>query len=386
MTSGEYVDVELAGRSPDQSHFFIDWTSTGSFVSIFSVLVLFVVVQLVAAARAPPFVSIRDDYFAPNVSSRNTTLEIDITLSRFASQRLVDVNCSVQRKRGSVATLAGLFATRGNFFRGRQSPMRLSRGFTATFRGDSDRSEFFPILRQPIAAFDAVSLRVSVTSDFDVIDGLVFRWSFVDPATPMYVTSVRCLMSAFAAFVLVLFVVRLRFDAEAFTQVACIALGVAAVVAGPLALQPYVRVFRLFCLLQLELSVRRALVPGIWAACVALGGAAFQPVYSLAAAAWVVAGLRGLMSRRFVLFAGLVVGDVAGSWLARRMETSVLQIMLEAALPMTGGAFAVFLLHTTPEKEYQQIDEGEGLGQGLAVEEISSKAEDGFVGEEESGA
>jgi hypothetical protein len=198
--------------------------------------------------------------------------------------------------------------------------------------------------------------------------------------------SVLCLMSAFAAYMLFLFVVYLRFDSEIFTQIACIALGVAAVVAGPLALPLYVGVFRLFCLLQLDLIARRAVVPGIWTACIALGGAAFEAVYSLVAVAWLVAGFLARTSRRFALFACLVVGDVAGSWLARGMERSVLQIMLEAALPVTGGAFVVFLLHSSAEREYQQIDEKEGPEQGLVVEEISSKAEDGFVGQEESEA
>jgi hypothetical protein len=64
------------------------------------------------------------------------------------------------------------------------------------------------------------------------------------------------------------------------------------------------------------------------------------------------------------------------------MERSVLQVMLEGALPMTGGAFAVFLLHSSTEKEYQQIDSEDEHSQGLAVEEMSSKTEDGFTGED----
>jgi hypothetical protein len=55
--------------------------------------------------------------------------------------------------------------------------------------------------------------------------------------------------------------------------------------------------------------------------------------------------------------------------------------MLKGVLPVIGGAFAVFLLHSGAEKEYQQIDRENEHSQGLAVEEMSSKAEDGFAGE-----
>jgi hypothetical protein len=47
--------------------------------------------------------------------------------------------------------------------------------------------------------------------------------------------------------------------------------------------------------------------------------------------------------------------------------------MLEGALPVTGGAFAVFLLHSSASTLTG------GPSQGLAVEEMSLKAENGFV-------
>jgi hypothetical protein len=419
-TCSEFVDVELADPTSQQSQFFIDSMSCTSFISIVSVLVVFIVVHVVAAFRAPPIRSFKNHYFPLNLlkSDRNATLEIDLTLSLLqALHRSIEINCSLLKESTSSSesafdlnvSMLARFAQNVTFL---SSTFSEPRAVTVIFPRDSAQSSFFSILRRGIDDFDSISLKVSMTSNFEAIQGFMFRWSFVDPSARTYAKSAFYLMSGLVAYMLLVFAFSLQFDIERFTTYFCVVLGIAGILApNPLRLivdtpawldalliSSYIGVFRLFCLAQLEMIARGTSAPNAITFSVLIAYfvyfAAFGSddgtgiallTYSAISAAHIAAACacsRGMATRRLFLFALLLAADVCAGWTVRGGEFvgSIVQEMLKVAVPMTGGAFAVFLLHTGAEPQYRKMDGAENGADTFTVEEILSRdgGEDGF--------
>lgn len=66
-----------------------------------------------------------------------------------------------------------------------------------------------------------------------------------------------------------------------------------------------------------------------------------------------------------------------------RAVAGVARTVLQSTVPISMGAFAIFLLHTTARQQYQQMREDPNIGGSLDVEELTPEANQGFEGDEE---
>jgi hypothetical protein len=108
----------------------------------------------------------------------------------------------------------------------------------------------------------------------------------------------------------------------------------------------------------------------------------FHVGYSLlAAVVMVVAWMaRKASQRRVAWFSFLLAADVFGHWVSAglavmspRFKFSMVPEIVKAALPLTAGAFSVFLLRPTDRREYEPMHGGGGKDEGLITENMSSE-------------
>jgi hypothetical protein len=239
------------------------------------------------------------------------------------------------------------------------------------------------------------------------------------------------MMSALVLYMLIVYLVHLRFGADRFTGISAITLGLSGVLAsnpadlllglttdfaGVVLMSCYVSLFRLFCLCQLAMIAQERTAPHI-AVLVIFAGyfgfytaietttnfrlpAFFQDFENILTnteqLAWLLGSYSGIATifvalalarsraasqQKLYWFSFLLLADVGGNWGAlwsslrcSKFAWSVVPMVIRAAIPLTGGAFSLFLLHSTDEHEYQQIkeDASEEHEEELAVDEISA--------------
>jgi hypothetical protein len=304
------------------------------------------------------------------------------------------------------------------------------------FRSGSEYSTTFTIFTASITDFDRVDFRSSFTGNFRPIDGLSFRWWYVDPATMKYLTLSRALMALFMLYVLVRAELSGSFGVDIFTQVFCLLIaGVGALPFNPVfLLMPwwspigmvdyilfgsFVALFRMFIVVQIELVRSKQprlplpvlIVAGLFFACYSTVDAAvcyerallltehdveraslfkieslllnFHCVYAAAfillsvLAFWSANGYAVKRLTILVLFGGAALAatifvQVICVEKDLMMNTIVPSVVFTTAHTLL-GAFTVFLMRTNRGRDYQSLDVGNAA---LDVEEASAGGED----------
>jgi hypothetical protein len=233
---------------------------------------------------------------------------------------------------------------------------------------------------------------------------------------------------------LIVYCVYLRFGADRFTELSVVALGLSGVLAsnpiglllglrtefaGIVLMSCYVSLFRMVCMCQLAMVAQQRTAPNIVVLLILAGYFGFYTAietttnfrlpmffsdfenimtntgqlvwllgsYSAISAMFLAVALVGsseVSRRRLCWFSFLLLADVAGNWgvfwgslSCRKFAWSVLPSVIRAAVPLTGGAFSLFLLHSAGEREYQQMKDDpseahEAHEEDLGVDELST--------------
>jgi hypothetical protein len=309
------------------------------------------------------------------------------------------------------------------------------------FSEDSKRSDPFSVLNKEIAGYDMLHLKLTVATDFRLMDGLGFRWSFANPAALQYRAAVRVLIAS----MLVVYVSFLAVDRRAFTELWCVPIGVTGVLtANPLALLPsspavrmsdhvfmaaYVAVLRMFCLVQIELVRCRSLPPnfeltvavGCFFVCYAIIDAAasfdrahlqgdihtdidillpneellkwIHWLYGAMLVTWAaLAHMRsnGYAQRRLLVFGVFAAMQFVVALFSQVacvryhiLQSTIVPSMLYSAVHVTLGAFAIFVMRTDRRGAYVTVEKCEGIGEADAEEEKQTNALDEWDEEED---
>jgi hypothetical protein len=233
----DYTDVELAANPNVGSYFFIEGTSTWSFVTTIVGLAAFLIMHAYAALRSPPSLASKSEFYGMNETSGNVTVDIDITLSQLQDgHRFVTINASLISVLTDMARVQSVdFTTRNTFLKGtaivrNDNPPKET--FPVTFSAGSGKSALFPVAHFRIDGYDAIQLRITLQSSFHGIIGSEFVWHFANPSADKYARSTRLLLSFLMGYMLALFAFYLRFDSESFTQVFLLVVGITGVFAS----------------------------------------------------------------------------------------------------------------------------------------------------------
>jgi hypothetical protein len=153
------------------------------------------------------------------------------------------------------------------------------RKYTLTWESGSNRSSLFDVVYISIRGTDTIQIRMTVHTEYTGIAGFLFRWNFMDPGAEKYSRSARLLMSFLIGYILVVFSFYLKFDAESFTQIFLLVVGVTGIFASnPLTyfikstgtvarifdhilMSVFTATFRLFLMVELEMLRTRTVAP-----------------------------------------------------------------------------------------------------------------------------
>jgi hypothetical protein len=234
------------------------------------------VMRAYGAILAPPIFAVKEEYHTLNTTQSNVSIEIDITLSQFVpAHRFLAVNGSlVPRDASKSFTLPVYVTVHAIYFRNStvidsDTGYKSSHADLVYVAGDNHTS-FFSAMQSSLLDADTIRIRTSVETDFTGIGGFLFRWACADPSAEKYDRSSKLLNSFLVGYLLIAFVLYLRFDAESFTQIFLLVIGVTGVLAsnpltyffpqGPGAhisnhifMAVFQAVVRLFLIAQLEL-------------------------------------------------------------------------------------------------------------------------------------
>jgi hypothetical protein len=436
----KFTDVELAPHPNAGSRFFLEHTSVWSLLITVAMLTAFVFMHGSAALRSPPMLSNKEEYYKLNSTEGNVSVDIEITLSQLQEgHRFIAVNGSFVANNTLARTLPVELVVRKTLQKNYNTVLsNLDEGkkkFDIHFTGTCNRSNWFDVGHIPLAGIDTVQLRLTLTSNYDNIAGLYFRWDFANPNAAKYDQSSKLLMSFLVGYMLVVFAFYLKFDAEYFTQIFLIIVGVTGVfasnpinyllkpkpgarIADHILMAVFTAVFRLFLLLQCELVRTHSQTPpksltiilaiffGFYAAVDAaasydrhahvfhsegevkvlfqteLANIVFSTLFAVGAIVYFVLGVIGNegANLRRVVFLGISIAAVASATLASRVffpitgqyMYSLLPEMLSSATHVTFASIALFLLHSGGGREYKTIpDQAKEEQQPTMIEELS---------------
>jgi hypothetical protein len=304
----------------------------------------------------------------------------------------------------------------------------------------------FHVLHKEVFDYDCAQLKVTITTDFEALEGFSFRWSFVNPLAFRFAQISLFLLSVQFAYALFLSIQSISIDQNLFTQLFCVLLGAAGVLASNpftlllpaakahlsdhVAMAVYTALLRMFGLIQLELIRAKGaqlnfilltffagffVVYGIIDEAAAydraqlLAGAeneisfalpietlrmGFHLVYAFVVACWMVLAFvqgRKQAGKRLAVVAlccAVAVGEVLFwqfQWkFLEKLAFTVIPQIAHAAVNLTVGAFLMFLMRNDRPTEYRQIDLEEENG-GVLMEDFGQggEEEDKFVEEEE---
>jgi hypothetical protein len=307
--------------------------------------------------------------------------------------------------------------------------------FEIYFTGVGNRSSSFDVAQIPLAGVDTVQLRLTLTSNYNNISGFYFRWDFANPNAEKYDQSSKLLMSFLVGYMLVVFAFYLKFDAESFTQIFLLIIGVTGVfasnplnyffkpkpsarIADHILTAVFVAVFRLFLVLQCELIRTHSQTPpriliivlaiffGFYATIDAaaaydrhahvlhadgevrvlfhteVANIVFSIIFTVGVVAYFVVGAignEGVNIRRSV-FLGISIAAVAAATAVSKVffpitgkhMYSLLPQLLSSATHVTFASIALFLLHSGGGREYKTIpDQAKEEQQPMMIEEMS---------------
>jgi hypothetical protein len=420
LAGQDLKSLEISDSASPSSNFFVDSASPAALATCLGVLCVLIFVHIAAATQTPSIIDFKEQSMPLEEGDPNASVEVDIVLSQLDSMhRILDINCTLLRNRPAdhtvhldlVVFVKAIFLSNSSVVNTVKSrPDRLS----VSFAEDARRSSPFSIVRKEVIGFDSLQLKLTMLSHFDQIEGLLFRWSFANPAAAKYFRAVRLLLSVLVGYMLLVYVSFLTWDdRDFFTQIFCIALGVFGILAAnPVSTLPgasaphivdhllaavYAAALRLFFLLQLEmiragaaaprtdvaagLSVPFVLYAVVEAAAafdraqLVAGGAIdvifqteralayFHRVYIAALAVWAVVAYRRKRARtRLFVFVAFAAAGIAATVLAQTAigadgMQSVTPALVYTTVHVTTGAFTIFLMHSQGRKKYVEIED-----------------------------
>jgi hypothetical protein len=420
----KFEEVELAPHPNAGSHFFIEHTTFWSLVTTLLMLSAFIVMHTYAALRAPPILASKEEFFRLNNTDENVSIDVDITLSQLQEgHRFVVVNGSLIGRTTTLdKTLPIEVTTRQTLMKNYNvvnNNADEKRKYDLKFVPGTNQSSVFDVVRLTIGTSDTVQIRLTVQTDFTGIAGFLFHWDFANPSAEKYSKSAKLLMSFLIGYMLVVFAFYLKFDAESFTQIFLLIIGITGVFASnPLGyflkstgtgarvsdhilLAVFTAVFRLFLLLELEMLRAHSTAPktilvvilaiffGFYATVDAAAGydrqtqvlqaesevpivlqtetalIAIDSFYVVVSLIYlIVAAIQndGINSRRVWFFAFAVVATGGITILTQvvfvlfnKYLYSVLSSMLFCSVHITVASMAIFLLHSGGGPEYTEM-------------------------------
>jgi hypothetical protein len=239
-------------------------------------LTTFMGMHTYGALHAPAILGDKEEYYMLNGTDGNVSIDVDITLSQLVpGHRFLSVNGSLVPKDASkVFTIPVDVTVRTTYLlnfnvTNKDAADEKSKADLVYVPGNN-HTTFFPVLQASVLDVDTVQIRTSVETDFTPITGFLFHWEFANPSAEKYDRSSKLLMSFLIGYMLVVFSLYLRFDAESFTQIFLLVIGVTGVFAsnpltyffpqGPGAhisnhifMAVFQAVFRVFLIAELEL-------------------------------------------------------------------------------------------------------------------------------------
>jgi hypothetical protein len=432
-------------RAPDattsKTILFLDSASPGTLLFTLLLLVSINIVQVIASLRGPPLVSSREDRVALGERATRGLAELDLVVANLQERHaFILVTCSLIRRRST--SKDGPFIvdswSRVTFSKNSTPTTVVDIPRTThqlSFAANSLISSAFAVLRREVIAFDALDVQLSLSGAVDKLQNASFTSSFANPAAIKYVRSVRGRMSCLVVFMLFIFCFFLVFGVDVFTQTFCLVLGLAALFgANPVAIAfpsassevlsdhllvaTYTNVFRLFCIVQFELmrcnkaapnplvflglgvffgfavtieasaSIERMRHPIADALDSDRVRLAVTSIYAIIAALWVTLGIvkskSDTVAKRVLVFGFFLAADLLIVLVTQlRVVRGVTHTVLQSTVPISMGAFAIFLLHTTQRQQYQQMEVDTDIGGALDVEELSPAGKQGFGEDEE---
>jgi hypothetical protein len=433
----KFGEVELAPRPNGGSHFFIDHTSFCSFATTIAILVAFVGMHTVTAIRAPEFFSTKDEYYKLNTSEQKVKYDIEITLIDIKDgARFVGVNGSLICKDVTSPQTLPVHVTI------RRTTLKLGKILTndydaprnhhLTWLAGDNQSSPYDVINMHLDGPDALQVHMTVGTDYTNVAGFMFHWHYSNPTADKFRRSSLLLMSFLVAYMLAIFAVYLRFDAESFTQVLLLIVGISGIVASnPFAyfvrtnapyfaiadhvlMAVFVSAFRLFLLLQLETLRARSVAPptmivGLLAITFGLYGIlegaasydrakhmthatnavnvvlttervrmAMDAFYVAVIVPYVVAAavMNDGVSPRRVIFFGIVAAVTAAVtvithiiFVVRNINMySVMPSILFGSIHLTAAALSIFMLHGGVGPEYAEFNPSKAAGPEMVIE------------------
>jgi hypothetical protein len=279
-----FTDVKLAAHANAGSHFFLEHASTWSLLVSLAMLATFLVMHGYGAIRAPPILADKEEYYALNTTEGNVSIDVDITLSQLqAGHRFVTVNGSlVPRDASKAFTLPVEVSVRCTYLKNYNVTSKDANDVKSksdlVYVAGENHTNFFEVTHANVLEIDTLQIRTTIQTDFATIGGFLFHWDFANPSAEKYDRSSKLLMSFLVGYMLVVFALYLKFDAESFTQIFLLVIGVTGVFAsnpltyffppGPGAhisdhifMSVFQAVFRVFLIAQLELLRSHATSP-----------------------------------------------------------------------------------------------------------------------------
>jgi hypothetical protein len=437
----DFGTSRASDTSNSKTVFFLDSASLGPLFFTFFLLVSINIVHVAVSRRCPSLFSLREDSIALAGRTVNRGVELDLIISNLRqTHAFIALNCTLIRRHTTLKASPFILdaSSRVTFSKNFATTMVVDTPRAAhrlSFPAGSLSSSAFSVLKREVSDFDTLDVKLSLSGALDLVRNASFLWSFVNPAAIGYIRSVRGLMSFVVLFMVFLFCFFLVFDAGIFTQTFCLVLGLAGVFASnPIAVffpsgssnvvsdhvlvATHNNVFRFFCLIQFEIMRRNKAVPNplvflglgvFFAFAVTIDASAsfdrirhpmaatleservrlaVSGIYAAIALVWVGLGIvqskSETLARRAFVFGFFLAGDlVIGLLVQFQVVAHVTAIVIQSTVPISMGAFAIFLLHTTARQEYQQMKEGPNIGGSLDVEELTPEADQEFEEDEE---
>jgi hypothetical protein len=266
----------------DRSPYFIDNTPISTLLVTFSVAFVFLFFQILSSLTAPKFISSNSEYFNVSEFDSRSTLDFDITLYDLEDvHRFFEISAILIRRAPPKSPLVRElnYSCRPVFFKNYTATnvVLFERG-TINVHFKSRTSDPFCLLQKEVVDYDTAQVRISLTADFRKLDGCELRWTIADPSFVDYSHFLKGCLSVLHIYMLANYLLWLKFGEISLVELLCVILGSSGMIScNPRTIRKdpsssanfsdhvlfagYVAMFRMFCLLQLDMirSRRRSL-------------------------------------------------------------------------------------------------------------------------------
>jgi hypothetical protein len=197
----------------------------------------FVLIQIYASIVTPPVFARKEEFFPLNKAEENGSVDADISVSQLEEgHRFVTVNGSlVANATGHEWSLPINLTVRRTMLKNDNLLSYDSdekRRVSVHWTPDCNKSSLFRVVRLRVGSADRMQILMTVEANYTNIAGFQFRWDFANPSAEKYGRSARLLLSLLIGYMTVIFVLYLKFDAESFTQVMLLIVGITGVLAS----------------------------------------------------------------------------------------------------------------------------------------------------------